>query len=188
MGQDARLGGIGGHLAGDGNATVLVLHEWDGLVPHIRDVTDRIAALGFTAFAPDLYDGASAPWGDAAEAERLQQRILRDPRASHRGSPPLQPRRVRAVTLPASGEDPVVGNRDIRCPVLVHVAEHEEHNPPASPAQFPTWFEGMANVELHIYPGTRHAFFNDSYPDCYDAAAAALSWERTTAFLRAHLT
>jgi carboxymethylenebutenolidase len=71
--------------------------------------------------------------------------------------------------------------------VLVHVAEHEGHNPPASPQQFPTWFEGMANVELHLYPGTRHAFFNDTYPDCYDAAAPSLSWDRTASFLRAHL-
>lgn len=57
----------------------MVLHEWEGLVPHIRDVTDRLAAVGFTALAPDLYDGASAPWGDAAEAQRLQQQILWDP-------------------------------------------------------------------------------------------------------------
>jgi len=79
------------------------------------------------------------------------------------------------------------GERNITNPVLVHVAEHEEHNPPASPEQFPNWFEGIANVELHIYTGTRHAFFNDTYPDCYDAGAASLSWERTTSFLRTHL-
>jgi carboxymethylenebutenolidase len=71
--------------------------------------------------------------------------------------------------------------------VLVHVAEHEEHNPPASPEQFPTWFEGMGNVEIHIYPGTQHAFFNDTYADSYDEVAASLSWDRTISFLRQHL-
>jgi dienelactone hydrolase len=104
---DVRFGGIGGYGAGDGPAAVVVLHEWDGRVPHIRDVTDRVAA-----------------WRTGA---------------------------------------------------------------PASPAQFPTWFAGMPNVAVHIYPGTRHAFFNDTYPDCYDAAAARLSWDRTRSFFREHL-
>jgi carboxymethylenebutenolidase len=190
------------------------LHEWDGLVAHIRDVTNRVAALGFTAFAPDLYDGVSAPWGDAAEARRLQGRILRDPEgiAARIGGVADElrergPAKVATLGFCTGGAlslltstlyriDATVayygifagrGERNIANPVLVHVAEHEEHNPPASPEQFPTWFEGMANVELHIYPGTRHAFFNDTYPDCYDAAAASLSWDRTASFLRAHL-
>jgi len=36
---------------------VVVIQEWWGLVPHIRDVCDRFAAEGFVALAPDLYDG-----------------------------------------------------------------------------------------------------------------------------------
>jgi carboxymethylenebutenolidase len=214
VGADVELGAIRGHLSGDGNPGVLVLHEWDGLVPHIRDVTDRVAALGFTAFAPDLYDGASAPWRDVAAAERLQGRILRDPEgAASRIAATADELRARghakiavlgfctggALALLTSALHPIDatvafygifarrGERNIRNPVLIHVAEHEEHNPPASPEQFPTWFEGMPNVELHIYPGTRHAFFNDTYPDCYDPAAAALAWDRTASFLRTHL-
>ncbi|HZQ58364.1 MAG TPA: dienelactone hydrolase family protein [Acidimicrobiales bacterium] len=214
MSVDVRFGGIGGYGAGDGPAAVVVLHEWDGLVPHIRDVTDRVAALGFTAFAPDLYDGASAPWGDTAEAERLQRQVLRDPEGeAARIGRVVSELRERghskvatlgfctggALSILTSALYPVDatvayygifarrGERNIANPVLVHVAEHEEHNPPASPEQFPTWFAGMPNVAVHIYPGTRHAFFNDTYPDCYDAAAARLSWDRTTSFFREHL-
>jgi len=33
------------------------------------------------------------------------------------------------------------------------------------------------------YPGTHHAFFNDT-PRSHDAEAAALAWERTIAFPR----
>ena len=36
---------------------VVVLQEWWGLVPHIREVADRFAAEGFVALAPDLYHG-----------------------------------------------------------------------------------------------------------------------------------
>ena len=32
---------------------VIVIQEWWGLVPHIRDVCDRFAAEGFVALAPD---------------------------------------------------------------------------------------------------------------------------------------
>lgn len=41
--------------------------------------------------------------------------------------------------------------------------------------------------ELKTYPGVDHAFFNDSRPDVYDAAAAQDAWERTIEFLKSHL-
>jgi carboxymethylenebutenolidase len=37
---------------------------------------------------------------------------------------------------------------------------------------------------LHVYAGTQHAFFNDTYPNNYDEVAASLSWDRTVSFLR----
>lgn len=214
MAEYLDLGGVSGYLAGGGPSAVVVLHEWDGLVPHIREITNRVATLGFTAFAPDLYDGASARWGDGAEARRLQGRILRDPEgAAARIALAIKELRARgfpkvatlgfctggALSLLTSAlysVDATVayygifarrGERNITNPVLIHVAGHEEHNPAASPEQFPTWFEGMPNVELHIYPGTQHAFFNDTYPDNYDGVAATLSWDRTISFLRMHL-
>ncbi len=45
---------------------VLVIQEWWGLVPHIRDVVDRFAAAGFTALAPDLFRGATRSEPDEA--------------------------------------------------------------------------------------------------------------------------
>src|SRR5690606_17252264 len=45
---------------------VLVIQEWWGLIPHIRDVCDRYAAEGFVALAPDLYRGESTTEPDEA--------------------------------------------------------------------------------------------------------------------------
>jgi carboxymethylenebutenolidase len=54
-----------GYLAGEGPG-VIVIQEWWGLVPHIKDVVDRFAAAGFTALAPDLYHGSSSTEPDGA--------------------------------------------------------------------------------------------------------------------------
>ena len=58
-----------GYLAApDGGAGpgVLVIQEWWGLVPHIKDVCDRFAGEGFVALAPDLYRGESTTEPDGA--------------------------------------------------------------------------------------------------------------------------
>lgn len=51
--------------AGPGPGLV-VIQEWWGLVPHIKDVCDRFAAEGFVALAPDLYAGQSTTEPDEA--------------------------------------------------------------------------------------------------------------------------
>ena len=49
-----------------GAKPVIVIQEWWGLVPHIKDVVDRLASQGFAAFAPDLYHGQVAKEPDTA--------------------------------------------------------------------------------------------------------------------------
>ena len=41
----------------------------------------------------------------------------------------------------------------------------------------------LPNVEVHIYPGTGHWFVEENRPQNYNAAAAALAWQRTFSFL-----
>jgi carboxymethylenebutenolidase len=48
---------------------VIVIQEWWGLTDHIADVSDRLAAEGFVALAPDLFGGKVAH--DADEAMKL---------------------------------------------------------------------------------------------------------------------
>ncbi len=62
---------------------VIVIQEWWGLVDHIRDVTDRFAAEGFVALAPDLYGGATTH--DADEAGEMMQDLPVDQAARDLG-------------------------------------------------------------------------------------------------------
>jgi carboxymethylenebutenolidase len=43
------------------------------------------------------------------------------------------------------------------------------------------------SIEVVIYPGADHAFFNDTRPQVYNAEAAADAWRRTIGFLHEHL-
>jgi carboxymethylenebutenolidase len=54
---------------------VVVIQEWWGLVPHIKDVCDRYAREGFTALAVDLYHGASAGNQEPDEAGKLMMEL-----------------------------------------------------------------------------------------------------------------
>jgi carboxymethylenebutenolidase len=61
-----------GHLAAPKSGKgpgVIVIQEWWGLVPHITQLADRLAAEGFVALAPDLYHGRCTT--DPDEAGRL---------------------------------------------------------------------------------------------------------------------
>jgi carboxymethylenebutenolidase len=46
---------------------LVVIQEWWGLTTHIEDVTNRFAAAGFVALAPDLYGGRTTHDGEEAE-------------------------------------------------------------------------------------------------------------------------
>ena len=62
-----------GYLAtgASGGPGVVVIQEWWGLVPHIKDVCDRFAAAGFVALAPDLYRGTHVSEPDEAGKEMM---------------------------------------------------------------------------------------------------------------------
>jgi carboxymethylenebutenolidase len=55
-----------GYLADGKGPGVVLIQEWWGLVPHICNVADRLAAEGYTVLAPDLYNGASSTEPDEA--------------------------------------------------------------------------------------------------------------------------
>lgn len=50
---------------------LVVIQEWWGLNDHIKDVTDRFAAAGYVALAPDLYHGTVVDEPDEAGKEMM---------------------------------------------------------------------------------------------------------------------
>ncbi|MEW6239859.1 MAG: dienelactone hydrolase family protein [Chloroflexota bacterium] len=78
MGETIQLGGISGYLAkppgNEPRPAVIVIQEWWGLDAQTKSITDRFAAQGYLAFAPDLYHGELAALGDMEKASALKDK------------------------------------------------------------------------------------------------------------------
>ncbi|HEX6541201.1 MAG TPA: dienelactone hydrolase family protein [Ktedonobacterales bacterium] len=71
---------------------------------------------------------------------------------------------------------------------LCHFAEDDPYESAESAAEMEQELRAAGKrATFYTYPGTKHWFFEGDRPDAYDAAAAALAWERTLAFLNAEL-
>lgn len=57
---------------------VLVIQEWWGLNPSLKETTNKLGAAGFVALAPDLYHGALAQHNEMDKAAHLMQSLPAD--------------------------------------------------------------------------------------------------------------
>jgi carboxymethylenebutenolidase len=196
---------------------VLVIHENRGLNDHIRDIARRVAVVGFAAVAPDFLTPVGGTPADENQARDMIGKLdlgatVADGRAfvDWLTSPAGGSRKVAAMGfcwgggmvnrlavaagpslaagIPFYGPAPAPAEAPkVQAAMLIHLAEKDERvNTTALP-----WAEALKaagrNVTTHVYPGTNHAFHNDTSAERYDAAAAKLAWERSTAFLKQHL-
>jgi carboxymethylenebutenolidase len=179
---------------------LVVIQEWWGLVDHIRDVCDRFAREGFVALAPDLYRGAAT--ADPDEAGRLMMG-LEIPRAARDldgavealgGQDAVDGSRVGAVGFCMGGQLALyAATRNRRVGAVVdfygiHPQERDEFVSPDAARKLESELRAAGKrASFQIHDGVDHAFFNDTRPDVYDAAAAARAWADTVAFFRAEL-
>jgi carboxymethylenebutenolidase len=196
---------------------VVVIQEWWGLVPHIKDVADRFAREGFVALAPDLYRGDVARSPDEAGKLMMALNIEQTEKdlsgavehlLSYEGTEGQSVGVIGfcmggVLSLYAASKNERVGAcvvfygvhpkvkpdfERLRAPVLGIYAEKDQSVPPAAARALEEKLkEHGKQAEMHIYPGADHAFFNDTRPEVYDAEASADAWRRTIEFLREHL-
>jgi carboxymethylenebutenolidase len=102
----------------------------------------------------------------------------------------LRPDAVRAV-VPYYGIAPKDTEPDwsaLTAAVEGHFAEHDDMNSPEEIAALEARLTDLGkDVRIFTYPGTAHAFFNDTRPEVYDEDAARQAWVRTLEFLRSKL-
>jgi len=77
---------------------------------------------------------------------------------------------------------------NLQAPVLGIYAERDQNVPPESVRELERQLNELGkSVEIHIYPDTDHAFFNDQRPDVYNPKAAEDAWRRVIQFFAKHL-
>jgi carboxymethylenebutenolidase len=197
---------------------VIVIQEWWGLVDHIKDVCERFANAGFVALAPDLYHGKTTTSPDEAGKLMMAMRIDEAEKdisgaieylsnhdavtgdkvgvvgfcmggalalysatknanvgacvVFYGGHPNVKPDlpRLQSPVLSISGDK----DKSVT-PDVVHTLEQQ--------------LKSLGKqVDVVIYPGADHAFFNDTRPTVYVPEAAADAWQRTIDFLKKHLS
>ena len=194
---------------------VLVIHENRGLNPYIEDVTRRLAAAGFIAFAPDALTPLGGYPGDDDTGRTLQRQRDRDemiedfsaaveflknhPDSTGRvgavgfcfGGGMVMRLAVRLPDLAAGvafyGRHPAADEAaSIKAPLMLHHAGLDER----VNATWPDFEEGLksagSNFVNHDYADVNHGFHNDTTPR-YDEEAAELAWRRTLDFFANHL-
>ena len=195
---------------------VVVIQEWWGLVPHIKDVADRFAGEGYSALAPDLYHGKTTTEPDEAGKLMISMNIEQAAKDLRGASEYLRSHDATTGKLGSVGfcmggglslylatitpvdacvvyygvlpgtAEPDFGK--LAGPVLGHFGEDDAFVPPhAAQALEKRIHDAGKHAQFYLYESVGHAFFNDTRPEAYSAGAAVTSWERTLAFYRQHL-
>ena len=190
---------------------LIVLQEWWGLNDQIKGVADRFAEAGYSALAPDLYDGrvtqlpdeanhmmAGLDWVGATEVEvrgaisKLKEGVDKVCVMGFCMGGALTV--IASVKLPECDggvsfygippkeqADPA----NLTVPFQGHFANTDSWCTPELVNDLESVLKGAgAPVELFRYDA-EHAFFNEQ-DDAYDAEATALSWDRMMDFLKRH--
>ena len=192
---------------------VVLIHEYWGVNEHVKSVAARLADAGFLVLAPDLYHGKIATSADEAKkfvAELDRVRALDEiaGAVAFLASHPQSNGKVAvmgfclggayafsaacvvpgiAAVVPFYGVPPNAEYANVTAPIQAHFAKTDAWAKPELAEGIKKQLEAHGKtMELHVYEAD-HAFFNDTRPEAYNAAAAKLAWDRTLVFLRKHL-
>jgi len=195
---------------------VIVIHENRGLVPHIQDVTRRMAKEGFISLAPDALSPVGGTPEDISNVGALFKQLdnaqtiknfvaavkylKTHPNSNGKvgctgfcwggamtnqvavNSPDLN------AAAPYYGRQPSAEDvAKIKAPLMAHYAENDAGINAGIAAFEEALKKNNKEYQIFSYPGTGHAFNNDTNPDRYNEQAAKLAWQRTVGFFKEKL-
>jgi carboxymethylenebutenolidase len=193
---------------------VLVVHENRGLNAYVEDVARRLAIAGFAALAVDFLSGSGGTPANEDSAREMIGALnipasvkdgvaainwLREDKRTNGKAGVVGfcwgGGMVNRIAADAGGAlsagvafygptPPPTEAADVKAALLLHYAGNDERVNGQSAA----WVEALkaagVNVTRYDYPGTEHAFHNDTSAARYNKAAAELAWSRTISFFK----
>ena len=197
-------------------ASVIVIHENRGLVPHIQDVTRKMAREGFLAIAPDALSPVGGTPDDISNVGELFKKLNGEettknfvaavkylkthPNSTGKvgctgfcwGGAMTNQVAVNSPDLDAAvpyyGRQPSVEDvAKIKAPVMAHYAENDAGINAGIQAFEEALKKNKKEYQIFTYPGTGHGFNNDTNPGRFHEEAAKLAWGRTVGFFKEKL-
>jgi carboxymethylenebutenolidase len=195
---------------------VIVIHENRGLVPHIQDVTRRMAKEGFLALAPDALSPVGGTPADVSNVGELFKQLKPEETTKnfvaavkYLKTNPLTNGKVGCTgfcwggamtnqvavnspdldaAVPYYGSQPTEEQvAKIKAPIMAHYGGEDARINAGIPAFEEALKKYKKEYQIFIYEGAQHAFNNDSNPERYNEKAAKLAWGRTIAFFKEKL-
>lgn len=199
----------------DKTGAVVVVHEWHGLNEVMRKHCEQLADAGFLAFAPDLFHGKVATNDEEAatmiasfdfqravsEIGDAVEQLRAHPRCNGKvgvvgfclgGALTLAAARyVQGVNaaVPFYGLPRVAASEfvTVKTPICGHYARVDRWANPAVAEEIQANVRAGGGVmELYVYDA-EHAFMRSTDAATFEPESAALAWQRTVDFLRAHV-
>jgi len=193
---------------------LILIHEWWGLTPWVKDQADKFAAAGYVALAVDLYRGKTTE--DPKVAREMAttlpaERGMRDLEAAFQylaSRPDVKADKIGTVGWCFGGgwalrlavheqrlaacainygelTTDEAALRAIRCPVLGNFGAEDQVIPPSKVRAFEAAMKKAGkSLDVKIYPGAGHAFETSTEKDRYRPKATADAWSRMIAFFR----
>ena len=196
---------------------MIIIHEWWGLVPDIKNVADRYASQGYVALAPDLYGGRIA--NDTENARKLSSSVSTDASSmmidkfveylrkdqtvshdkigitgfcfggTHSFHFVCVSRKIAAGAIYYASRLPTENLLErITSPLLLIYGDQDHSINPEQARGLESTLKRMGKQsELLIYPDCPHAFFNEHNMQNHRPDAARDAWNKTLAFFETHL-
>ena len=196
---------------GPSKGGVVVIQEIFGINSHIRDVADRVAAAGYTAIAPAVFDSVEP----GVELGYTQEGMTRGIALMNQVGfeRPLQDIAAAAKRIAAAGKIATVGfcwggtlayaaairldlpgvsyygggnthfvHEQARAPLMFHYGELDDHISAEDRAKV---HAANPDAPLYVYPAGHG--FNCDQRGSFDADSARLAWQRTLGFFASQL-